>query len=78
MFGVRHPRVGSGRGRIELADELIALETAAWTEIRDGRLTVDTAAAVQVAVTAHAQATGQQRYAVELVLKARDRRPADA
>ncbi|MFD9764707.1 hypothetical protein ACFWXI_14390 [[Kitasatospora] papulosa] len=60
---------------IELTDELIALETAAWAEQQDNRLTVNTAAAVQAAVTAHAQATGQSRYEVETALKRRVRHP---
>ncbi|MFI9621518.1 hypothetical protein ACIG8S_21645 [[Kitasatospora] papulosa] len=60
---------------IELTDELIALETAAWAEQQDNRLTVATAAAVQAAVTAHAQATGQSRYDVEAALKRRVRHP---
>lgn len=63
---------------IELSDNLIALETAAWAEIRDGALAVETATAVQAAITAHAQATGQQRYAVEMALKARVRHAAEA
>ena len=60
---------------IELSDELIALETAAWAEQQDNRLTVNTAAAVQAAITAHAQATGQSRYDVEAALKRRVRHP---
>ncbi|MFE7614314.1 hypothetical protein [Streptomyces sp. NPDC057496] len=50
---------------IELTDELIALEQAAWTEAQERRLTVETALAVQAAITAHAEATGQPRYEVE-------------
>ncbi|MFD9834516.1 hypothetical protein ACFWZK_28810 [[Kitasatospora] papulosa] len=60
---------------IELTDELIQLERAAWAEQQDNRLTVNTAAAVQAAVTAHAQATGQSRYEVEAALKRRVRHP---
>jgi len=60
---------------IELTDELIALETAAWAEQQDNRLTVNTAAAVQAAITAHAQATGQSRYEVETALKRHVRHP---
>lgn len=63
---------------IELPDELIAFETRAWAEIREGRLTVETATAVQAAITAHAQASGQQRYAVEMALKQRVRHAAEA
>lgn len=54
---------------IELNDELIELERAAWAEQQENRLTVDTAAKVQAAITAHAEATGQSRYAVERELK---------
>jgi len=60
---------------IELTDELIALETAAWAKQQENRLTVNTAAAVQAAITAHAQATGQSRYDVEAALKRRVRHP---
>lgn len=63
---------------IELTDELIRLETAAWTEIQAGTLTTETAEAVQAAVTAHAEATGQSRYEVERALKRRVRHPDDA
>ncbi|MEU7032758.1 hypothetical protein ABZ958_03605 [Streptomyces sp. NPDC046237] len=60
---------------IELTDELIQLETRAWEEIQAGALTVDTAQAVQAAVTAHAEATGQSRYDVEMELKKQVRNP---
>ncbi|MFD7427305.1 hypothetical protein ACFV6Z_09635 [Streptomyces sp. NPDC059818] len=43
---------------IELSDELIELERAVWAEQQENRLTVDTAARVQAAITAHAEATG--------------------
>ncbi|MGV9311375.1 hypothetical protein ACWDR0_04160 [Streptomyces sp. NPDC003691] len=62
---------------IKLTDELVALETRAWQEIREGRLTVETAAAVQSAITAHALALGESRYAVEKALKARVRQPVE-
>lgn len=62
---------------IELTDELIELERAAWTEQQENRLTVATATAVQAAITAHAQATGQNRYDVERELKRRVRHPED-
>ena len=54
---------------IELSDDLLALERAAWTEQQAGALTVDTAARVQAAVTAHAEATGQNRFEVEMAVK---------
>lgn len=60
---------------IELTDELIRLEQAAWEEIQAGTLTVDTAIAVQAAVTEHAKATGQSRFDVEAALKKRVRNP---
>ena len=48
---------------------LLALEHAAWAEIQAGTLTVDTAAAVQAAVTAYAAEHGHPRYEVEMGLK---------
>ncbi|MEU0986291.1 hypothetical protein [Streptomyces sp. NPDC005953] len=60
---------------IELTDELIALETRAWQEIQAGAQTVDTAWAVQSAITEHAAATRQNRYEVEKELKKRVRHP---
>ncbi|WP_326768693.1 hypothetical protein OG978_32885 [Streptomyces sp. NBC_01591] len=62
---------------IELNDELIELERAAWTEQQENRLTVETAARVQAAITAHAEATGQSRYEVERELKRVVRHPAE-
>lgn len=67
---------------IELPDDLIQLERAAWQEIQDGQLTLDTALAVQAGVTAF---TGREdvdasRYEVEMQLKriVRHPEPADA
>ncbi|MFE2555958.1 hypothetical protein ACFXGT_07970 [Streptomyces sp. NPDC059352] len=60
---------------INLSDELIHLETKAWEEIQAKALTVDTAAAVQAAITAHAAATKQSRYDVEAEVKFRVRNP---
>ncbi|MFF2009188.1 hypothetical protein ACFVWY_08955 [Streptomyces sp. NPDC058195] len=62
---------------IELSDELIELERAAWAEQQQNRLTVETAQAVQAAITAHAEATGQSRYEVERALKIAVRHPAE-
>ncbi|MGW3164848.1 hypothetical protein ACWC9Q_18630 [Streptomyces sp. NPDC001142] len=62
---------------IELSDELIELERAAWAEQQENRLTVETAARVQEAITAHAAATGQNRYEVEAALKRAVRHPTD-
>lgn len=63
---------------IALTDELIALEQAAWTEQQENRLTVETAARVQAAITAHAAATGQSRLGVERELKRVVRHAEDA
>ncbi|MEU3603073.1 hypothetical protein ABZ714_30840 [Streptomyces sp. NPDC006798] len=63
---------------IELTDELIELETRAWTEIREQRLTVATATAVQAAITTHAASAGISRYELEMALKARVRHAAEA
>lgn len=60
---------------IELPEDLIKLEQRAWTEIQAGALTVETAEAVQAAVTAHAAATGEPRDKVEAELKKRVRNP---
>ena len=54
---------------IDLPADLLALEHAAWTEIQNGALTVDTAAAVQAAVTKFAADHGQRRDEVEMGLK---------
>lgn len=54
---------------IELPDDLLVLERTAWEEIQAGQLTVDTAAAVQDAVTRFAAEHGHDRYAVEMALK---------
>ncbi|MFC7929184.1 hypothetical protein [Streptomyces cinereoruber] len=60
---------------IELSDELIELGQRSWDEIQAGALTVDTAAAVQAAITEHAKATEQDRGKVEAALKKRVRHP---
>ncbi|MEU6661279.1 hypothetical protein [Streptomyces sp. NPDC046821] len=60
---------------IEFPDDLIELERSAWTEIQAGALTVETASAVQAAVTAFAAETGQSRIDVEMALKKRIRHP---
>lgn len=54
---------------IELPDELKRLETLAWREIQAGQLTVDTANAVQDAVTRYATEAEVGRYEVEMALK---------
>ncbi|MFJ3097338.1 hypothetical protein [Streptomyces hydrogenans] len=60
---------------IELPDELIKLEEQAWAEIQAGTLTVETAAAVQAAITEHAKAIGASRFDVEAAVKKRVRNP---
>jgi hypothetical protein len=60
----------------EFPEPLLALETRAWLEIQAGRLTVDTAAAVQTAVTEFAAEGGHDRYTVEMGLKRIVRHPA--
>ena len=60
---------------IELPEDLIQLETKAWTEIQAGTLTVETAEAVQAAITAHAKATGESRFEVEAAVKKKIRNP---
>ncbi|MET7560550.1 hypothetical protein ABZS95_10135 [Streptomyces sp. NPDC005479] len=60
---------------VELSDELIELERAAWAEMQENQLTVETAARVQAAITAHAEATEQPRYEVERELKRVVRHP---
>jgi hypothetical protein len=54
---------------IEFPNDLLTLEHTAWEEHQAGRLTVATANAVQDAITAHAEAAGMSRYAVEMALK---------
>lgn len=54
---------------IDFPDDLLALERSAWEEIQAGRLTADTAAAVQAAVTAFAAEAGIDRYTVEMGVK---------
>ncbi|MGW0837588.1 hypothetical protein [Streptomyces prunicolor] len=54
---------------IDFPAPLLDLETRAWQEIQAGTLTVDTAAAVQAAVTEFATKHGHDRYDVEMGLK---------
>ncbi|MFB7707853.1 hypothetical protein [Streptomyces sp. NPDC056105] len=60
---------------IDLPDDLIELECSAWEQIQAGTLTVDTAFAVQQAVTAFAETAGQPRIDIEMALKKRVRHP---
>lgn len=54
---------------IDFPPDLIALERSAWQETQAGTLTVDTARAVQDAVTAYATEAGLGRLDVEMELK---------
>ncbi|MFI2314075.1 hypothetical protein AMK17_25425 [Streptomyces sp. CB00072] len=60
---------------IDIPESLIALERTAWAEQQEGRLTVETAAAVQKAYTEHAKAAGLSRYEVERATKRLVRHP---
>ncbi|WP_406429214.1 hypothetical protein [Streptomyces sp. NBC_00147] len=60
---------------IELPDDLIELERAAWTEIQEGRLTVATAFAVQRAIGRFQEESGESRFDVEMALKRAVRHP---
>lgn len=59
----------------ELPADLLAAETAAWTEIQAGTLTVPTAHAAHTAVAAHAAASGMARIDVEEAVKRAVRHP---
>ncbi|MCT2541332.1 hypothetical protein [Streptomyces atratus] len=48
-----------------------------WNAQQANALTVETAAAVQAAIAAHAEATGQSRYEVERELKRIVRHPTE-
>ncbi|WP_165914437.1 hypothetical protein [Streptomyces sp. AcE210] len=51
------------------------MERSAWEQIQAGTLTVETALAVQRAVTAFAAESGQPRFDVEMALKRLVRHP---
>lgn len=53
----------------DLPDDLIALERAAWAEIQEHRLTVDTAAAVQGRIRELADGNPQRRLELEDAVK---------
>ncbi|WP_346162265.1 hypothetical protein [Streptomyces bangladeshensis] len=60
---------------MDFPDGLISLETAAWEAAQRGELTAAQAAEVQAAITAHAEASGLDRYTVEMALKKTVRHP---
>ncbi|MET7861091.1 hypothetical protein ABZS81_28610 [Streptomyces sp. NPDC005318] len=68
--------VRSHAAAIELSDDLIERERAAWAEQQENGLTVETAARVQAAITAHAEETEENRYDVEMESKRVVRHPA--
>ncbi|MDH6226224.1 hypothetical protein [Streptomyces sp. MJP52] len=61
---------------MDIPDDLLELERAAWAEIQAGQLTADTAAAVQARITEVAAETGTDRYTVEMAVKRAVRHPA--
>lgn len=71
---VRHLRVTGISHRcpavaVELSDELIELERAAWAEQQGGRLAVEAEARARVVIISHTEATGQSRCEIEAALK---------
>jgi hypothetical protein len=63
---------------IDFPEDLIALERTAWEEIQAGRLTVETAQAVQERLTAFAAEAGIDRHKAEMGLKRAVRHGAPA
>ncbi|WP_030847324.1 hypothetical protein [Streptomyces griseus] len=63
---------------IDIPEDLIKLERAAWVEQQAGALTLKTAEAVQAAYREHAAATnGVSRLELEMAVKRAVRHPAD-
>jgi hypothetical protein len=62
---------------VDIPEDLLELERAAWAEIQAGQLTPDTAAAVQARITEVAADTGVGRYELEMAVKKAVRHPAD-
>jgi hypothetical protein len=54
---------------VDIPDDLLRPERAAWSEIQDGRLTADTAAALQARITEVAAEAGVDRYKLEMAVK---------
>ncbi|MFI1166598.1 hypothetical protein ACH4UM_24080 [Streptomyces sp. NPDC020801] len=63
---------------IDFPEDLLQLERSAWDAHRQGALTIEQAAAVQAGVTAFAEASGLDRYEVEMGLKRAVRHPEPA
>jgi hypothetical protein len=61
---------------VDIPEDLLELERAAWAEIQAGQLTSDTAAVVQARITEVAAETGVDRYELEMAVKKAVRHPA--
>lgn len=53
----------------DIPEDLIELERSAWAEIQEGRLTVETAAAVQARIRELADGNPQRRLEIEEAVK---------
>lgn len=60
---------------IDFPDDLVQLERSAWEAAQRGELTAVQAGEVQAAITAFAEASGLDRYTVEMALKRLVRHP---
>lgn len=60
---------------IDFPDDLVQLERSAWEAAQRGELTAEQAAKVQAGISAFAQASGLDRFTVEMALKRRVRHP---
>jgi hypothetical protein len=60
---------------IDFPDDLVQLERSAWEAAQRGELTAAQAAEVQAGITAFAEASGLDRYTVEMGLKRIVRHP---
>jgi hypothetical protein len=54
---------------IDFPEQLVELERSAWAAAQQGALTAGQAAEVQAGITAFAEASGLDRYTVEMGLK---------
>jgi transcriptional regulator of acetoin/glycerol metabolism len=61
---------------VDIPEDLLALERAAWAEIQTGQLTADAAAAVQARITEVATETGVDRHTLEMAVKKAVRHPS--
>lgn len=60
---------------IDFPDDLVHLERSAWAAAQQGTLTAELAAEVQAGITAFAEASGLDRFTVEMALKRQVRHP---